>query len=75
MLLILLLVRWKKSQPDSAFTVMASTMRHTWYLAPQTVVISLCDPDLGVEEKVEVARALHSTPGHCRCLGGIWRSR
>ena len=54
--------RWKLIQPGPAFTVMASARRHLWYLVPQLVVISLCDPGLSAEERQRVAKALHATP-------------
>ena len=41
---------------------MASVMRHLWYLAPDTVVFFLFDPETSDVEKREVARAIVCTP-------------
>ena len=37
-------------------------MRHLWYLAPDTVVFCLFDPETSDVEKREVARAIVCTP-------------
>ena len=37
-------------------------MRHLWYLAPDTVVFCLFDPETSDMEKREVARAIVCTP-------------
>ena len=41
---------------------MDSVMRHLWYLAPDTVVFCLFDPETSDVEKREVARAIAHTP-------------
>ena len=41
---------------------MDSVMRHLWYLAPDTVVFCLFDPETSDVEKREVARAIVCTP-------------
>ena len=41
---------------------MDSVMRHLWYLAPDTVVFCLFDPEISDVEKREVARAIVCTP-------------
>ena len=40
---------------------MNSVMRHLWYLAPDTVVFCLFDPETSDVEKREVARAIVCT--------------
>ena len=41
---------------------MDSVMKHLWYLAPETVVFGLFDPETSDVEKREVARAIVHTP-------------
>ena len=36
--------------------------RQLWYCTGDTVVMALVDPELGLEEKEKLARAIHETP-------------
>jgi hypothetical protein len=51
-----------KVSPGAAQEVMRSCLNHLWYLFPQTVVLALCDPGLGIEEKKDLAAKLHGMP-------------
>ena len=48
--------------PSSVCLPSLHVMRHLWYLAPDTVVFCLFDPETSDVEKREVARAIVRTP-------------
>ena len=42
--------------------VLQACYRQLWYCTGDTVVMALVDPELGLEEKEKLAKAIHETP-------------
>lgn len=51
---------YSKFNPDQANPVIESLKRHTWYIDPFIVVMSLADKN--VQERSDIAKKLYSTP-------------
>ena len=56
------MLRYRELEPKAAWKTLKSIRGHLWYLTGQMVTLALADPGLGIEEKEELAKAIHTMP-------------